>query len=516
MDKVQLVKRCQAGDREAFGILYKTYSTRLREIVAYYVQDDSIAKDIVHDGFLIVFASIGSLHNGAKVDAWLATIMKNLSLQYLKEDSCLSSVSVADRAIADNINDDSTESDGLTWEEIDRIITKLPDGYGKVFRLAVLDGLSHKEIGELLGIAPHSSSSQLAHAKAMLRRLITEYRVEMGILSVVAIISLVWNVMFNHDENASESSIISKNTGGESQDVASRINDVESIKADSILPKSQIINNRAITDRQIEEKITEVSDIQNDRRPIVGKVGASADTIHLSINTIGRGVVIAKESVRHKPHSDSHDWALSLAYAGNPGQDGFSRYRIPNPDISDVEGPSYEIEITEKVRHHMPFVIGLSVNKPLSSRWSIESGVRYTFLRSDILSQSERMNEETTQRIHYIGVPLKFSYRMFTHKGISVYGQGGVTLDIPVSGSQSVRRFAPEWTAAETDRRNIQAPLQWSVEGGVGVQYHFTPSLSIYAEPSLRYYFNPGSDIRTIRQEKSLEFTIPVGLRLVW
>lgn len=89
MDKAQLVKRCQAGDREAFGILYKTYYPRLREVVAYYIHNDSVAEDILHDGFLIVFSSICTLRNGTKIEAWLTSIMKNLSLQYLRNCSNL-------------------------------------------------------------------------------------------------------------------------------------------------------------------------------------------------------------------------------------------------------------------------------------------------------------------------------------------------------------------------------------------------------------------------------------------
>ena len=76
----------------------------------------------------------------------------------------------------------------------------------------------------------------------------------------------------------------------------------------------------------------------------------------------------------------------------------------------------------------MPLVIGLSLNKSLASRWSIETGLRYTFLRSDFLSESELMNKETIQRIHYIGVPLKLNYRLFTYNGFSLYGQGGGAL----------------------------------------------------------------------------------------
>lgn len=141
----------------------------MREVVAYYIHNDDIEKDVLHDGFLIAYTSIGSLKNGAKIEAWLTSIMKNLSLQYLKDESSHISVPMSDTAIADNAITSADNARELTWEELDKIIDKLPEGYGKVFRLAVLDGLSHKEIAALLGIAPHSSSSQLTHAKAMLR-----------------------------------------------------------------------------------------------------------------------------------------------------------------------------------------------------------------------------------------------------------------------------------------------------------------------------------------------------------
>ena len=64
----------------------------------------------------------------------------------------------------------------ISTERLLQAIDALPRGYGEVFRLAVLDGLTHDEIGQLLGIAPHSSSSQLARAKRMLRKWLTDYR----------------------------------------------------------------------------------------------------------------------------------------------------------------------------------------------------------------------------------------------------------------------------------------------------------------------------------------------------
>lgn len=144
MDKAKLVEQCQSGDREALGILYQTYLDPMRDVVSYYVHNHDAVWDILHDGFLIAFASIASLKNADKIEAWLTSIMKNLSLQYLKDQA--TQLAMSDTTIDDNVSITEDEGQVLTWEELDKIIEKLPEGYGKVFRLAVLDGLSHKEI----------------------------------------------------------------------------------------------------------------------------------------------------------------------------------------------------------------------------------------------------------------------------------------------------------------------------------------------------------------------------------
>ena len=115
MDKRYLIQLCQSGDREAFGILYKTYLAPMYEIVAYYVHNHDAVWDILHDGFLIAFASIASLKNAEKVDAWLTSIMKNLSLQYLKDEASHVSVPMSDIAIPDNVVATSDVDCELTW-----------------------------------------------------------------------------------------------------------------------------------------------------------------------------------------------------------------------------------------------------------------------------------------------------------------------------------------------------------------------------------------------------------------
>ena len=485
----------------------------MRKIVAYYVNDIDAVWDILHDGFLIAFASIGSLKNAEKVEAWLTSIMKNLALQYLKEESNHISVPLSDVSIATETNEDNLRDTELTWEEIENIIDRLPNGYGKVFRLAILDGLSHKEIGALLGIAPHSSSSQLTHAKAMLRRMITQYRMEMGLLSIIGIILFVWYWATNRREETPSTPIISNNTDKETPSVTDSIVDKNSA-VDSIVQSSKMIY-KVIRHTEIQQNIAEVT-IPVDSIPTVKKDSITNDTVRVLPNIITQEELIAYEDLQSTRHPETPDWSLALEYSGSLGQNDLNRYRIPNSDVPSGGEPDGEIEVTEKSRHYMPLVIGLSVNKSLTSRWSIETGLRYTFLRSDFLSESELMHKETIQRIHYIGVPLKLNYRIFTYNGFSLYGQGGGALDIPVYGTHSIWEYSPKLGTTSTDVFHIHAPLQWSVEGGLGIQYHFTPSFSIYAEPSFRYYFNTGSDIKTIRQDKQFEFTIPIGLRIAW
>lgn len=515
MDKAQLVKQCQSGDREAFGILYQTYFTRMRAVVSYYIHDVDIEQDVLHDGFLIAFASIGSLKDGTKIEAWLTSIMKNLSLQYLKDESNHISVAMTENAIADSVSANTDEARELTWEELNKIIDKLPEGYGKIFRLAVLDGLSHKEIASLLGIAPHSSSSQLTHAKAMLRRMIKQYRMEMGILSIIGILLLIWHSLIKDKEETQTKPIISENINKEAPAIVS----------DSIVePKSEVesaaprLTRKKMLPPGTQKNIAEVT-IPVDSIQLVAENDSIAnDTVNAIPSIIIRDELVAQEDYPTNTPSEKPDWSVSLAYTGSPERNNQNRYRMQFPGDPNTNTPGGEIEVTEKTRHYMPLVIGLSVNKRLSSRWNIGTGVRYTFLRSDFLSESKLMHQETSQRIHYIGIPLKFNYRIVTYGGFSLYGQGGGALDIPVHGTQSILKYSPKPGTLRTDEFRIHAPLQWSVEGGFGVEYHFTPLFSIYAEPSLRYYFNPDSDsdITTIRQERPFEFTIPIGLRVTW
>lgn len=485
----------------------------MRDVVSRYVRNTEAVRDILHDGFLIAFASLSSLKDASKAQPWLTAIMKNLAMRYLKESLSHDYVPVTEEMEEYTALDTDGDTDSLSWDDVSRILDKLPEGYGRIFRLAVLDGISHKEIGAMLGIAPHSSSSQLVRAKAMLRRLIHQYRIEMRLLSIVAAAMAVWLLMPEHKVAEPSSPEVSSTDG-------SRHKVLPDTAATRGRNDSTAVRPRAVDKVLRESEEPEKALISEIIVPVDSVVPVSTDSVTENTDSIpvfrlidaGNMIALQKKPVLRRSHSSG--WSLSLAYAGIAGQ--ISANREYNHTSSAGPPPPFEDPVPgigkKETHHKIPVVIGLSLSKSLTSRWSIETGLRYTFLESDLVREGNTPLRLNNRQIHYIGVPLKFNWRICSFSGFSIYGHGGGALDIPVSGRQSTW----ERPSSPIEKSRIHAPLQWSVEGGLGIQYHFTPSFSVFAEPSLRYYFDPGGKIETIRQEKPTEIAIPVGLRLTW
>ena len=152
-------------DSQTLGELYETYAPQLLRICLRYVKNQAEAEDVLHDAFVIIFTHIDHLRDETKLVHWMTVIVRNLALRQAKATEERRRLR---EAMTEELADDDSPppSSVIPMERLLEAIETLPRGYGEVFRLAVLDGLSHEEIGQLLGIAPHSSSSQLARANA--------------------------------------------------------------------------------------------------------------------------------------------------------------------------------------------------------------------------------------------------------------------------------------------------------------------------------------------------------------
>ena len=198
MEITKLVELCRQGDSAALGELYNTYVKQIRDVCKHYLSDKQIVNDAVHDSFVAIFTSLDSLRDDSKFEAWMMAITRNIAKDYLKAHRTISLEEIGKNKILDTATQEKVEAE-LFLSEITSLIGKLPDGYSKVFRLAVFEGLSHKEIAARLGIEPHSSSSQLARAKKMLRSLMQKsWLVLLLLLVPVAILFFLFylNVLF--------------------------------------------------------------------------------------------------------------------------------------------------------------------------------------------------------------------------------------------------------------------------------------------------------------------------------
>ena len=173
MEITRLIERCRQGDADALGELYKAYARQMRGVCRRYISDEQTVEDVLHDAFVIIFTSFDSLRDVGRAEAWMTAITRNVASKCKAHLEALPTVSLEETSEAELIAAEDEERDvrGVPLSEVVRMIDKLPEGYGQVFRLSVFEGLSHKEIADMLGIEPHSSSSQLARAKKMLRKM---------------------------------------------------------------------------------------------------------------------------------------------------------------------------------------------------------------------------------------------------------------------------------------------------------------------------------------------------------
>ena len=183
----------------------------------------------------------------------------------------------------------------------------------------------------------------------------------------------------------------------------------------------------------------------------------------------------------------------------------FGQYLPRNMTRSRDGDPIYLVGYEERQKHYQPIAFGLSVSYPLSTKWLLSTGVTYTRLRSDFTSIIKGSSISQEQTLHYLGIPLNAQYRLFHRGGLNIYLSGGAEADYNLKA-----HLTCESVTQHIDRDR----WQFSVQGGVGLQYDILPQLGLYAEPGVKYYFDNGSRLRNYFKDKPTSFNLQVGLRL--
>ena len=167
----QILLSCIAGDSKAQKIIYERFAENMFRHCYRYVKNEQDAEDVLVNGFLKVYDNLSKFeYRGERsLQAWVKRIMINESLMFLRKNR---KINFVDSEVLVNVGERETVNAQMAAEEIYALVLKLPTGYRTVFNLYVIEGFSHKEIANQLGITENTSKSQLSKGKAMLRRVL--------------------------------------------------------------------------------------------------------------------------------------------------------------------------------------------------------------------------------------------------------------------------------------------------------------------------------------------------------
>lgn len=170
-------------------------------------------------------------------------------------------------------------------------------------------------------------------------------------------------------------------------------------------------------------------------------------------------------------------------------------------------------EVKTEYKHHLPVRIGLNIAYALSDRLSLESGVSYTRLSSDMKDGTSTNFISGSQNLDYVGIPLSLKYKALSYGAFDLYAATGILAEQCVNGKTS-KDFVIEGNIKKTEQQNIHSrPLQLSANAAVGLQFKIADNIGIYAEPGLSYFFDDNSSLNTIYKEKPLNFNLNIGFR---
>lgn len=171
-----------------------------------------------------------------------------------------------------------------------------------------------------------------------------------------------------------------------------------------------------------------------------------------------------------------------------------------------------EQTVTE-VDHRLPVRVALSLRYNINDSWSVETGLAYSYLYSEIKSGNTSTTAFTEQMLNYIGMPVAVSWSVWRNNSFNIYLKGGVMMEKMVHGKAETTCRA-NGCNGEQESRNIKiSPLQWSASGAVGAELRLGHRFGAFVEPGAGYYFNAPDDVPTLYGDKPLNFNLNLGLR---
>jgi RNA polymerase sigma factor (sigma-70 family) len=175
--ETELIEGCQRNNREAQRALYRTYSGKMYSLCCRYVKDRMEAEDVLVTSFTKIFEKIGQYKGEGSFEGWIRRVVVNESLTYLRKHKNMYLEMDIEAAVYEP--DYYKLENQLEADDLIKMIESLPVGYRTVFNMYAIDGFSHQEIADQLGISENTSKSQLSRARALLQKKLIEIEKEL-------------------------------------------------------------------------------------------------------------------------------------------------------------------------------------------------------------------------------------------------------------------------------------------------------------------------------------------------
>lgn len=550
----KLLEKVKAGDTDALKIIYERYSPMMRSICfSITKEDEDTINDLVQDAFVLTYYSLSKLKDNSKFKEWCAAITKNTALKHLEKKSKLQTISFSSIMDEELEVEGALQTDSLLHEnDILELVNSLPTGYGKVFRMSVIEGFSHKEIADKLGIEPHSSSSQLARAKAMLRNMIDKRAlaaISIILISIPLCKYLFWKKTVE-EKKLPTANVERKNNNKidkpELESISSQTNryvantfitkkkQIREISLDSIVKSNEWKNEDTIRNIAIiiEERDTTLSDTTSMFIPQIENYIVADTTRHkknkwqfLATGSLGSALAqnvykLIASNNNGLPDPDGptpiipneiSTWEDYYKHLQQKEHEGMSADTLALMTIAKHNSG----KIVEHEQHDKPITFGISLTKNIGKNWSLGTGIQYSLLKSNFTLGEGEYFINRVQKVHYLGIPLSTSYKWFNSKNWSAYSSVGIIFNIPMYGKNN-EQYVTGTTVPYKDSWHFIPSVQWSVGVGTGLQYNFAPNWSMYLEPSFNWYIPNGSTVHTIWTEHPFSISVPFGIRFTW
>lgn len=170
---LQIIDLCIKGDRASQKVLYDRLAPRMFPLCIRYIGDREMAEDILQDGFITLFTRLRDYKGEGSFEGWARKIFVNTALMSLRKKDALKMSEELEsiRGMKDEL---PSQNQNIGYKELMKLVMELPPGFRTVFNMYAIEGYSHKEISDMLGISETTSRTQLSRARVWLQNKIKE------------------------------------------------------------------------------------------------------------------------------------------------------------------------------------------------------------------------------------------------------------------------------------------------------------------------------------------------------